>query len=133
MPQGGSISVETSNSSLRVLAPIDSSHSAVPPIACALLTVSDNGNGMDSATRGRVFEPFFTTKAAGKGNGIGLKTVHDIVSASGGLIHIDSARNSGTRVTILLPLAPAGAFEYSTPNDSTSRPTEGDLPPIEKD
>jgi two-component system cell cycle sensor histidine kinase/response regulator CckA len=133
MPQGGRICVETCNSSLRVLSPPESRQSEVPLIACALLTVSDDGDGMDVTTRGRLFEPFFTTKVAGKGNGLGLKTVHDIVSSSGGLIQVDSAKNSGTRVTILLPLAPVVAVQDSTPNDTTSRPLEGDLPPIAKD
>jgi signal transduction histidine kinase len=72
------------------------------------MVVEDNGSGMDAATRAHAFEPFFTTKA-GKGTGLGLVTVHDIVSSNGGLIHLDSTVGKGTRITVLLPLVPETA------------------------
>jgi signal transduction histidine kinase len=58
-----------------------------------------------------LFEPFFATKV-GKGTGIGLATVHDIVSANGGLIHVQSEVNRGTRINILLPIVPEPAPEF---------------------
>jgi signal transduction histidine kinase len=58
---------------------------------------------MDAATCTHLFEAFFTTKG-GKGTGLGLPTVYDIVTRNGGLIHVDSAPARGTRVNILLPL-----------------------------
>jgi len=67
--------------------------------------VADNGKGMDDSTRSHLFEPFFTTKT-GKGTGLGLATVHDIVSTNGGLIHVDSKLGEGTRVSVLMPLVP---------------------------
>jgi signal transduction histidine kinase len=133
MPDGGQVTVETSNSNVQILTQDESAQSGVPMIPCALFVVADNGEGMDATTRNHLFEPFFTTKPAGKGNGLGLNTVHHIVSTSGGLLHIDSGKTSGTRVSILLPLVPEAALPDSTPNDSQSQPNEGVLPPIEKE
>ena len=75
--------------------------------------VADNGSGMDAVTRTHLFEAFFTTKA-GKGTGLGLATVYDIVTGNGGLIHVDSAPGCGTRVTVLLPLVPEAILKSGT-------------------
>jgi two-component system, cell cycle sensor histidine kinase and response regulator CckA len=133
MPDGGQVTIETSNSNVQILTREESAQSGVPLIPCALFVVADNGEGMDATTRNHLFEPFFTTKPAGKGNGLGLNTVHHIVSTSGGLLHIDSDKISGTRVSILLPLVPDAVLPNPTPNDSQSRPNEGVLPPIQKE
>src|SRR5690606_15537410 len=66
------------------------------------LTVSDNGRGMDEATKNRIFEPFFTTKREGVGFGIGLSTVHDIVSTLAGAIEVESQLGSGSTFRIRL-------------------------------
>jgi len=58
---------------------------------------------MDESVRAHLFEPFFTTKN-GRGSGIGLATVHDIVTTNGGLIHVHSKPAEGTRISLLLPL-----------------------------
>ena len=68
--------------------------------------VSDDGEGMDEATRRRAAEPFFTTKPRGEGSGVGLLTVDAFARASGGAMRIVSEPGVGTAVEILLPLAP---------------------------
>ncbi len=108
MPGGGQITVETSNCRVQVLA--GHGLGVVPAsLPCAMFTVGDNGRGMDEETRAHLFEAFFTTKAADRGTGLGLATVHDIVTGSGGLIHVDSAPDCGARVTLILPLVPPAA------------------------
>ncbi len=67
--------------------------------------VADEGTGMDPVIADRAFEPFFTTKAAGDGTGLGLATVHGIITDSGGQIAIDSAPGDGTVVHFTLPAA----------------------------
>lgn len=112
LPEGGRIVVETSKCKLE---PVHGgkfvSASAFP---CALLTVGDNGLGMDTATRQRLFEPFYTTKATG--TGLGLATTFSIVRSNSGLIHVESESGRGTRVMILLPQSsPVSNLFVSTP------------------
>ena len=69
------------------------------------LTVADTGHGMSAEVRDRALEPFFTTKGAGRGTGLGLSTVHGIVSAAGGHISIFSEPEGGTAVRVEIPVA----------------------------
>lgn len=105
LPDGGEITVETRNCAIEGVAESSSGSGEDRAFPCVLLAVGDNGRGMDMSTRQRLFEPFFTTKGPQKGNGLGLATVHDIVSRAGGLIHVESAPGRGTRMMILLPRA----------------------------
>jgi CheY-like chemotaxis protein/anti-sigma regulatory factor (Ser/Thr protein kinase) len=84
------------------------------------ITVADNGTGMPDAVRERAFEPFFTTKERGQGTGLGLATVHGIVTESGGTVEIDSAPGRGTLVSIDLP----GTHLPIPPEESTEEPGE---------
>lgn len=141
LPGGGRITVETRNCHIQIVADQiaaepGSSAGGVAALPCVLLVVEDNGAGMDAATQSHLFEVFFTTKPTGKGTGLGLATVHDIVTSNGGLIHVDSAPARGTRITVLLPLVPEAAQNsqpLNTPDLLESEKNEGALPAIEKE
>ncbi len=65
-----------------------------------VLSISDNGHGMDRATLERIFEPFYTTRRAGEGTGLGLSVAHGIASRHGGDIEVESEAGRGSKFSV---------------------------------
>ncbi len=101
----------------------DAAEGAAPSgAATAVLTVSDDGAGMDGDTREKALEPFFTTKSREMGTGLGLSVVYGIVQEHDGEISINSALGKGTTVTVALPIRSAPAEKEE--DGRTDSPTQ---------
>jgi signal transduction histidine kinase len=97
MPKGGRLTVRTG-------------HVAHNGGIASKLEIADTGTGIPKDLQSRIFEPFFTTKEIGKGTGLGLALVHEIVTKHGGNIELSSEEGKGTTFFIFFP-----AFEKKLP------------------
>jgi PAS domain S-box-containing protein len=118
MPHGGMLNIST------CIAEIDREfvefHGFGGPGKYALLSVADNGIGMDEETRKKIFEPFFTTKEAGEGTGLGLSMAYGTIKQHKGFITCFSGPGKGTTFKIYLPLKEADP-DYQTDDEEVGR------------
>ncbi len=101
MPEGGKLTIETSNAYLDE--EYCRQHDGIGPGQYVLIAITDNGIGMSAETVEKAFEPFFTTKETGKGTGLGLSQVYGFMKQSGGHVKIYSERGEGTTIKLYLP------------------------------
>ncbi len=117
MPDGGTLTMRTEMTT--------GCREATPGGPCVVFTVTDTGTGMDAATRARIFEPLFTTKEPGRGTGLGLPIVAEIVARLGGQIEVDSEVGRGTTFRIQVP-AIAEPVDEHTPVPERPRARDGE-------
>jgi PAS domain S-box-containing protein len=130
MPSGGELRIATA------LVTLDATEAgrlrpSVQSGQFARLSVKDTGVGFDAAVAARLFEPFFTTKAVGKGTGLGLATVWQIVEDSGGGIDVQSQPGAGARFDVYLPVVDVDVQQESTVPLAPRRQQEGTILVVE--
>jgi PAS domain S-box-containing protein len=109
MPEGGTLEIATAEVEIsRTTRP---ARLRLPDGPYVSLSVRDTGEGMSEELIERIFEPFFSTKEPGRGTGLGLASVREIVQQSRGAIHVQSQLGKGTRMQLFLPRAQAPESE----------------------
>jgi two-component system cell cycle sensor histidine kinase/response regulator CckA len=112
MPDGGTLTISTEN---RV------ANDGFRQRDWVVLTVRDSGQGMTPDVKARMFDPYFTTKGD-EGTGVGLATVHAIVTASGGYVEVDTAPGEGTAISIVMPREATVVVKPAPPVVTPMRP-----------
>ena len=103
MPDGGVLTLNTSNVTAHDVEKSATKSGLVPPGDYVLLEVTDTGTGMPPEVLDKIYDPFFSTKEVGKGTGLGLSTVYGIIKQTGGFIFCESEVGKGTTFRVYLP------------------------------
>jgi PAS domain S-box-containing protein len=117
MPNGGTLTVQTSNQTIQEPVTPVPGVTSPPSGTYVSIRIADTGTGMPPDVLARVFEPFFTTKPKGVGTGLGLATVYGIITQAGGHASIETAPGMGTAFIALLP-----ACEAAPPSEPAVAP-----------
>ena len=123
MPQGGTLTIETTN--VQIAVDDAATHPGVPSGPYVRLAVTDSGSGMTETVKRHLFEPFFTTKGPGEGTGLGLAVVHGVIRQSDGHIVVLSEEGAGTTFHIYLPRLDDRPSAVEAPYDWSAKLPQG--------
>jgi PAS domain S-box-containing protein len=113
MPGGGRLTIVAEPVSLTPLQA--AKHPGGRPGPFIRLTIQDTGHGIQEDVLPRIFDPFFSTKETGRGTGLGLATVHGIVTQHEGWIEVESHVGHGTTFQLFLPAIAPGTTASASP------------------
>ena len=122
MPGGGRLGIRTGRLEVTGRDRVEGADGMAPG-TYVLLSVSDTGTGIRPEHLPHIFEPFFTTKEQGQGTGLGLATVHGIVTQSQGRIRVDSRPGAGAEFTVLFPAVDGPSRVEATPDGTAGVPS----------
>jgi PAS domain S-box-containing protein len=131
MPRGGTLQIATENVDVSV--EYASYHLDLVPGPYVVLSLTDDGVGMDAATRARIFEPFFTTKEPGEGTGLGLAMVYGIMKQGRGTILVSSEPGRGTTFKLYFPRTPSAVASAPARRETNVVPGRGAILIVEDD
>jgi CheY-like chemotaxis protein len=120
MPNGGDLLIKTESVIIDSAAAADQQLSKEGPYI--VISVVDNGVGIQEEARPHVFEPFYTTREIGKGTGLGLSTVYGIVKQSDGFIELETEPGRGTTFSVYLPIVEVEADRFIRSIDEPANP-----------
>ena len=123
MPEGGELVLQAREETLGAI-----NRFGLAAGRYAVLSVIDQGQGMDEATLERATEPFYTTKGIGKGTGLGLSMVHGLAQQLGGCLDLASRLGEGTTASLWLPVMPQGPL--AEPQAEAPEQESQDLAPL---